>query len=128
MERAQELYWLVYGTGTVPQPERLNELLEMAQLHEDIARDRLGRDDASGWIDLYAAVTAWGDAGRLRHARSLISEARQWAGRFPAMHHDIKRELLEHDRWLDRKLDFLEIEPLIRRNLERDGNRLALVG
>jgi hypothetical protein len=127
MERAQELYGLVYGFDGVPQPGHLNELLEMAQLHEDIARDRLGRDDASGWIDLYAAVTVWGDAGRLRHAKALISEARRWADRFPTMRRAIKRELLEHERWLDKKIDFLEIDPLIRRNLERDGNRLALV-
>jgi hypothetical protein len=114
MERAQELYWLVYGAGTVAQPGRLNELVEMAQLHEDIARERFGRDDANGWMDLYSAVTTWGDAGRLRHARALISEARQWAGRFPAMQRAINRELLEHERWLDKKLEFLEIEPLIR--------------
>jgi hypothetical protein len=128
MERAQELYWLIYGTGGVPQPERFKELLEMAQLHEEIARDRLGQDDDRGWIDLYAAVTTWGDGGRLRHARALISEARQWAERFPAMQRAIKRELLEHDRWLDKKLVFLDFQPLIQRNLQRDGNRLALVG
>ena len=108
VERAQQLYWLVYGAGNVPQPGRTADLVEMAQLHEEIARDRLGEGDDRGWVHLYAALTAWGDADRLEHARILISSARQWARRFPAMQDDIDQEILEFESWLDRKLVLLE--------------------
>jgi hypothetical protein len=74
VERARELYWRSYGTGNRPQPAYSRDLVEMAQLHEDVAKDRLGRDDGRGWIDLYAAVTAFGDAGRVDDVRRLISE------------------------------------------------------
>jgi hypothetical protein len=127
VERAQELYWLVYGTGTIAQPGHVNELLEMARLHEEIARDRLTQGDGRGWIDLYASVTSWGDAGRLRHAQDLISQARQWAHRFPAMQDDIIREVQEFESWLDGKALFINIPALIRQNSSRGVDRLALV-
>jgi hypothetical protein len=128
VDRAQQLYWLVYGSGTTPQPGRSEELLEMARLHEEIARDRLEQADGRGWIDLYAAVTSWGNAGRLRDAQDLISEARRWAHRFPAMQDDIIREILELESWLDKEALFINIPALIRQNSSRGVDRLALVG
>jgi hypothetical protein len=128
VERAQELYWIVYGSGTLPQAGHLNELLEMARLHETIARDRLAQGDGRGWIDLYAAVTSWGDAGRLRHAQDLLSESRGWAHGFPAMRDDIMREILEFESWLDGKASFINIPAMIRQNSSRGVERLALVG
>ena len=103
IERAQELYWRVYGSGHTPQAGRLSELVEMAQLHEGIARDRLDRGDARGWIDWYAALTALGDAGRIEDARGLIAEGRRRADGFIASRPAIERELSEFEQWLRAK-------------------------
>jgi hypothetical protein len=75
----------------------------MAQLHEEIARDRLDRGDAAGWIDWYAAMTALGDAGRIEDARRLIAEGRLRADEFLASKPDIERELSEFEKWLPAK-------------------------
>ena len=128
IERAQELYWRIYGPGHTLQAGHSSDLVEMAGLHEAIARDRLGQDDALGWIDLYAAVTVWGDAGRLPHAHSLIAWGRERATGFPSMRDDILRELSALERWLEQKPAFIEFSDLIRRNLARDVDRLALIG
>ncbi len=103
IERAQELYWRVYGTGQGPRSGCVNELGEMARLHEGIARDRLDKGDARGWIDWYAAVTVLGDAGRIEDAGRLIAEGRRRAGEFHAMSQDILSELSELETWLRAK-------------------------
>jgi hypothetical protein len=103
IDRAQQLYWQVYGTGTAPRAGCVNELSEMAQLHEAIARDRLDRVDATGWIDWYAALTVLGDAGRIEYARSLIAEGRRRADEFLALKSDIEQELSELEKWLRAK-------------------------
>jgi hypothetical protein len=77
--------------------------MEMAQLHEGIARDRLDRGDGKGWIDWYAALTTLGDAGRIEDARRLIDEGRRRAAKFPASRPDIERELSEFEDWLRTK-------------------------
>jgi hypothetical protein len=103
IERAQELYWRVYGAGHTPKAGCWDELMEMAQLHEGIARDRLDRGDGEGWIDWYAALTALGDAGRIEDARRLIAEGRRRADKFLASRPDIERELFEFEDWLRTK-------------------------
>ena len=100
IERAQELYWRVYGTGRTPEPGCLSELVEIAQLHEGIARDRLDRGDDRGWIDWFAALTALGDAGRIEDAHCLIAEGRRRADEFIAARPAIERELSELEKWL----------------------------
>jgi hypothetical protein len=129
IKRAQELYWRTYGPGHTPQTAHWSDLVEMAGLHEAIARDRLGQGDALGWIDLYAAVTVWGDAGRLQHGHSLICWGRERAPEFASMEDDILRELSELERWLEQKHVFIEVPEVIRRSLaDRDVDRLALIG
>jgi hypothetical protein len=128
VNRAQELYWRTYGIGGIPQAGHRGDFVEMAGLHEAIARDLLDRGDALGWIDLYAAVTVWGDAGRLQHAHSLISWGRSQALEFPYMEDDITSELSELERWLEQKHAFVEVPDLVRRNLAKDVDRLALIG
>src|SRR5690242_5469870 len=103
IDRAQELYWRVYGTGQTPDTGCLKEVAEVAQLHEAIARDRLDRGDATGWIDWYAALTVLGDAGRIEDARSLIAEGRRRADEFPDLEPAIEQELSEFEEWLRAK-------------------------
>ncbi len=103
IERVQPLDWRVYGSGNTPQAGCLNELVEMAQLHEEMARERLDQGDGRGWIDWYAAPTALGAAGRIEEARSLISEGRQRADGFVTSKPIIDRELSEFEKWLRAK-------------------------
>jgi len=103
IDRTQQLYWQVYGTSTAPRAGCDNELSEMAQLHEAIARDRLDRGDATGWIDWYAALTVLGDVGRIEDARSLIAEGRRRADEFLDLKSAIEQELSEFENWLRAK-------------------------
>jgi hypothetical protein len=81
----------------------LNELVEMARLHEEIARDWLDRGNDSGWIDWYAALTALGDAGRIEEARGLILEGRRRAEGFVTSKPAIDQELSAFEKWLRAK-------------------------
>lgn len=104
IDRAQQLYWEIYGTGTTPRTGCLDELVEMAELHEGVARDRLDQGDARGWIDWYAALSALGDAGRLEDARRLIAEGRRRADAFLSSKADIERELSDFEGWLGTRI------------------------
>lgn len=103
IHRAQKLYWEIYGTGTTPRAGCLDELVEMAELHEGVARDRLDQGDGKGWIDWYAALTALGDAGRIEDARRLIAEGRRRVDAFLSSKAAIERELSEFESWLRTK-------------------------
>ncbi|MHB1556811.1 MAG: hypothetical protein ACYC61_04935 [Isosphaeraceae bacterium] len=111
IDRAQRLYWDIYGAGTTPRAGCLDELMEMAELHEGIARDRLDRGDGTGWIDWYAALTALGDAGRIEDARRLVAEGRRRADAFLSSKTAIERELSEFESWLRTKTDTNEPAP-----------------
>ncbi|MGC8642939.1 MAG: hypothetical protein ACP5XB_24035 [Isosphaeraceae bacterium] len=100
---AQSLYWQVHGGANLSSELREATLIRMAQLHEEIAQERLDQDDSLGWSDFYAAVTAWGEADRLQEARSLVHLGIQRAGAFPAIRSEIIHELDEQRRWLDRR-------------------------
>jgi hypothetical protein len=89
----------------------LDELAEMAALHEGIARDRLDRGDGTGWIDWYAALTALGDAGRIDDARILIAEGRRRPDGFLASKAAIEQELAEFEKWLRTEPDVGEGVP-----------------
>jgi hypothetical protein len=100
---AQSLYWQVHG-GTSLSPElREATLIKMAQLHEEIAQERLAQNDSLGWSDFYAAVTAWGEADRFQEARSLVHLGIQRAGAFPAVHPQVIHELEALGHWLDQR-------------------------
>lgn len=133
---AQSLYWQVYGGVNLSQAEREATLARMAQLHEEIATERLAQNDSLGWSDYYAAVTAWGEADHLQEARSLLHRALRSVDDFPAIRQQVIHELEELRCWLDQREAsgwnqsdlFFENTEIVRLNLSRHGDRLALVG
>jgi hypothetical protein len=72
----------------------------MAQIHEELARRLLHDREADGWPDLYAAVTAWGEAGCKRDAYRLIVEGRRLSALFPDGSENIQRQLDELEDWV----------------------------
>lgn len=103
-EEAQALLWRAEALKRLGAGRKAQQaLLEMARLHEELAFDRLGRGDPGGWIDLYAAVSAFGQAGeRLQAERSML-RARELASQLPDRdaREGVTRELDAHARWLD---------------------------
>lgn len=71
----------------------------MARLHEERARELLGRQDADGWIDLFAAITAWGEAGSEPRARLLLQLGEQ-AARDLEGGDTLLEEIDRLERWL----------------------------
>ena len=111
VERAQQLFWEVEAqrqTGVYP--AALPQLLEMAQLHEQRARELLQAGDTDGWTDLYAAVTAWGEARRRSEADRLLVAGRRFAASLACGRADVEQEL----HHLEALLDSLPAAPPIR--------------
>jgi hypothetical protein len=103
-ERAQELFWRIAdlrdrGLGGTP---ILVMLREMARLHEDRARELLNREDLGGWTDLFAAVTAWAEAGEARRVRSLLDLGYDQASRVSDGRDAIETELRGLAEWSKR--------------------------
>ncbi|WP_438032383.1 hypothetical protein [Sorangium sp. So ce204] len=71
---AQQLFWQVEILRSLGAPHKAIalKLHRMASLHEERARELLSRLDADGWTDLFAAITAWGEAGSEPSARRLL--------------------------------------------------------
>lgn len=85
----------------VPHRAIAAKLHRMAQLHQERARELLDRLDADGWIDLFAAITAWGEAGSEHAARDLLRLGEDVADRFEGS--DVLLSELEHLKsWLKR--------------------------
>ena len=102
VQEAQELFWQVATLRTLAQPPHrviAATLHRMARLHEERAKDLLGRQNVDGWIDLFAAITAWGEAGSDGAARSLLSFGRQAAQQSEGRD-SLLAELDSLDRWL----------------------------
>jgi uncharacterized protein with von Willebrand factor type A (vWA) domain len=84
---AQQLFWQIEALRSLGAPSKaiFPKLDRMARLHEDRAKELLSLQDAHGWTDLFAAITAFGEAGSEPHARALLrygeDASRQFDGR-----------------------------------------------
>src|SRR5262249_5141422 len=104
---AQQLFWQIETLRTLGVPPNdvvvIAKLHQMARLHEERAKDLLGRQDADGWTDLFAAITALGEAGEEAEARALLRFGMQ-----AAQHEDddgreaILSELGDLESWLNK--------------------------
>ncbi len=102
IELAQQLFWEIsrlrdQGIHRLA----VRKLGEMAQIHEDRALRLLQDGEPDGWADLYAAITAWGEAGCKRDAHRLIDEGRHLSSAFPNGQENLNHQLNELDDWLE---------------------------
>ncbi len=102
VERAQQLFWEI----AMLKRERafrpcIEKLVEMATLHEDRAFELLQCLASDGWTELYAAITAWGEAGSRHEAERLIEFGRSRAGLLLAGEGAVHDQLAELESWLD---------------------------
>src|SRR5205807_5232997 len=78
-----------------------SKLVEMARLHEERAREQLSAAQLDGWIDLFAAITAWGEADCPSEAERLVRDGRQFAAAVGGGRQNIEAELDQHEAWLN---------------------------
>jgi len=102
VQEAQRLKWEIdllhqQGADRTALPLRR----KMAELHEDRAKELLSARDPDGWIDLYAAITAWGKAGMKGDAYRLITQGRQTISSFTEGRKNLEEALGELQDWLD---------------------------
>ena len=79
----------------------LPQLLEMARLHEERARELLQAGDPDGWTDLFAAVTARGEARQRAEADRLLTAGREFAASLHQDEANVVEELSQLKEWLD---------------------------
>lgn len=101
-EQAQQLFWEIEmlrreGAERAAVPR----LRKMAVLHQERAWELLSKGDPNGWIDLYAAITAWGEAGMKSEASHLITQGRQAVNMLPEGRINLEEQLNELQTWLD---------------------------
>jgi hypothetical protein len=102
IERAQQLYWEITRlTDLGAHRKRHSKLIEMAQVHEERALELLEEGDPDGWVDLFAAVTAWAKAGCREDANRLVSAGRSTASQFGSGEATIHDQLDELEEWAD---------------------------
>lgn len=102
VERAQQLFWEVEALRKKGvYPVALPQLLEMARLHEERACELLQAGDPDGWTDLFAAVTAWGEARRRDEADRLLTRGRAFVAAPGAKQTAVGTELRRLEAWLD---------------------------
>lgn len=101
IQEAQQLFWQVETLRSLEVSPKaiISKLDRMAQLHEELARDLLGRAVSAGWIDLFASVTAWGEAGKEQRARRLLGFGKQAAQAFEGQE-TLLEELGRLESWL----------------------------
>ena len=103
-EEVQALLWRTEALKRLGAGRKAQQALaEMARLHEELAFDRLGRGDPDGWIDLYAAVSAFGEAGERLQAQRCMLRARELASQLldRDVREGVTRELDAHTHWLN---------------------------
>jgi hypothetical protein len=104
VEQAQTLFWEIEA---LRRDGRMNEasprLQAMALLHEQRAIELLEARDAEGWVDLFAAVTAFADAGLVDRAARLLLHGRELLERFKAGRSAVLSELQATEEWLRAK-------------------------
>jgi hypothetical protein len=84
VKEAQQLFWRIETLRSLQVPHRAiaAHLNQMARLHEERAKELLSRQDVDGWTDLFAAITAWGEAGSEPSARTLLRFGERMAANF----------------------------------------------
>jgi hypothetical protein len=101
VKEAQRLYWEIeqlrqHGAKRAALPK----LHQIARLHEERAIELLCARDPDGWIDLYSAISAWGEAGAHSDAVGLIHRGFKFAALFPSGQKNIEQQLQELRSWL----------------------------
>jgi hypothetical protein len=100
--QAQALYFQILNDRSKGRNDRANNtFLQMAKLHEELARELLAQHKPDAYIELYAAITAWGEAGKRSRAQELIGLGRQEAKAFSDGKDNINQELDALQGWLD---------------------------
>ena len=81
VKAAQDLFWQIEALRALGAPHSaiVSRLDEMARLHEERARELLGQQNVDGWTDLFAAITALGEAGSELRATRLLRWGEQEA-------------------------------------------------
>jgi hypothetical protein len=104
IKEAQQLFWQIETLRSLKVPDDasviVTKLHRMASLHEVIAKERLDRKQTNGWIDLFAAITAWGEAGEKANARRLLRFGEQVAQQYEEGRESLLAELAELESWL----------------------------
>jgi len=102
VKRAQQLFWEIESARDKGvYPAALPQLLEMARLHEERARELLQAGDPDGWTDLFAAVTARGEARQRAEADHLLTTGREFAASLNQDDANVVEELGQLKAWLD---------------------------
>jgi hypothetical protein len=102
VKRVQQLFWEIEALREKGvYPTSLPQLLEMARLHEERARELLQASDPNGWTDLFAAVTARGEARQRAEAERLLTAGREFAASLNQDETDVVEELTQLKAWLD---------------------------
>lgn len=101
VSKTQQLFWETSalkkkGEFSAARPN----FAEMATLHQERGEELLRGGNPDGWIDFYAAVTAWGEAGESTRAKDLIRQGELLAASFPEGKENIRTELAHLDTWL----------------------------
>lgn len=104
VERAQKLYWEVEALRRLEAGRKsiAPKLLEMAGLHEELGRELLVNRSAEGWTDLFAAVTAWAEAGRSERATNLLDWSRTQVPNF-AGRENLNAEIDHMASWVEQE-------------------------
>jgi hypothetical protein len=102
IERAQQLYWEITRLREFGAHRKTHsKLVEMAQVHEERALELLAENDPDGWVDLFAAITAWAKAGCREDANRLLVAGRSSTGHFGSGEDNLHRQLDELQEWAD---------------------------
>jgi hypothetical protein len=100
--RAQQLYWEVEELRRHnAAAAALAKTMEMARLHEALSIELLEQRNPDGWPDLFAAVTAWADAGRKGTALGLIRRGQRWTEGLVEGRDNVLAELESLRRWVN---------------------------
>jgi hypothetical protein len=73
----------------------------MARLHEERARELFQAGDPDGWTDLFAAVTARGEARQRAEADRLLTAGREFVVSLNQDEANVMEELSQLKAWLD---------------------------
>jgi hypothetical protein len=109
-ERAQQLFFEVLNLRQKGQPETVRlKFAEMARLHQERALELLDAGNLDGWMDLFAAITAWGEAGHRSEADRLVEAGRRFASACGDGRENLEGELRQYELWLDSLLPHLPL-------------------